>query len=316
MTIENDSFAVVICTMDRPEPVRRAVASVLAGSLLPAEILVMDQSSDDRTEQAVRSMDEPRIRYCRLDFKNKSRASNEAALRTEAAFLAFTDDDCEVGREWLETTARAFEKNPNCAIVAGAILSGDKDPLPFTTSTDEAASYVVDSIESFYDLGICGGGNMAVRRTEFLALKGLDVAMGPGSRMAAAEDLDLFYRAIVSGRPVCKEPAAKIRHFSKALETRRERWRTARRYAAGTTAFHLKHFRCGDSIAGRRLYRYVLEHVRSNAAVLWGRRELSGLRTRVRSMCLIAAYPCWVSFYLLRYVRVPLSRVTRHYEAS
>jgi glycosyltransferase involved in cell wall biosynthesis len=60
---EPPALSVVICTRNRPEKLTRAVASVLANSFADFELIVVDQSTDRRSADAMMSFDDDRIRY-------------------------------------------------------------------------------------------------------------------------------------------------------------------------------------------------------------------------------------------------------------
>ena len=45
------SHQFAICTKDRPDDLARAVASILADRTIALELIVIDQSTDDRSEQ-------------------------------------------------------------------------------------------------------------------------------------------------------------------------------------------------------------------------------------------------------------------------
>lgn len=279
-------FSVVICTLDRPVELARALRSVLADAALLRELWVMDQSAGDDTGRMIRAAfpDESRLRHVRLSFRNKSRAANAAARAAGGAFLAFTDDDCEVKPGWLAALKSGFDRHP-CAAVAGGIESAAVSP-----GGPEA---VVLSVGDFRRLGFCGGGNVAVRKGAYLRVGGLDEAMGPGTGMRAGEDLDLFYRLLVAGGTLLKAPEAVVRHHAARLADPADRRRAAHDYARGAAAFHLKHLRCGDLGAARGLWRYVAENIGASGGA-----------------------SAFALLYALRHAAAPLRRETRMYAAD
>ena len=68
--------------------------SVLAQSFTDLEVLVIDDGSTDDTERVVRSIDDERLRYHRLD-RNRGHvvARNEGLRRAQGDLLAFQDSD-------------------------------------------------------------------------------------------------------------------------------------------------------------------------------------------------------------------------------
>ena len=58
----------IICTRNRPDLIGRAVASVLDNDYAVFDLTVVDQSTDDATEQALRHLaGDPRLHYHHID---------------------------------------------------------------------------------------------------------------------------------------------------------------------------------------------------------------------------------------------------------
>jgi glycosyltransferase involved in cell wall biosynthesis len=295
-------FSVIVCTVDRPGPLERAIAGILAESDFVREIWIMDQGADDRAGEMLRRRfsGDARIRHVRLPFRHKSRAANEAAQRAAGELLAFTDDDCEPAAGWLAGLQDAFRRNPAAALVVGEIVP---DSAPSTLARAHTSpDAVIDGTNQFERLGICGGGNMAVRRDVFLRLGGFDERMGPGAAIPAGEDLDFFYRVIAGGAAAVRTSAASVRHFSLRLDGAGSRRRVAREYISGAAGFHLKHLRCGDARAGRRLVAYARDGMAFHASARSARAALAHL--------------FWTIVYAAKHAGAPLSRERRMYAAD
>ncbi|MCK5357086.1 MAG: glycosyltransferase family 2 protein, partial [Elusimicrobiales bacterium] len=56
-------ISVVIPTHNRPDRVKRAIQSVLNQTFQDFEIIVVDDGVKERAEQAVKSFNDPRIKY-------------------------------------------------------------------------------------------------------------------------------------------------------------------------------------------------------------------------------------------------------------
>ena len=90
------TVAAIIPTRDRPAWTERAVASVLAQSRPPDELLVVDDGSTDGTADHLRAVF-PDLRIVRLTGLGVSAARNHGIRKTESEWLAFLDSD----DEWL-----------------------------------------------------------------------------------------------------------------------------------------------------------------------------------------------------------------------
>jgi GT2 family glycosyltransferase len=110
--------SVVICTKDRPEELRRAIASVRAADPIgrTAEIVVV--------EEAVHARALPDVRYVHRPPHGRGfgHTRNVGVGEATGEILAFLDDDCLAERGWLESLVRPFSEDAEILGVAGAVL--------------------------------------------------------------------------------------------------------------------------------------------------------------------------------------------------
>ncbi len=105
---------VVIPTYNRPQLVLRAVRSVLNQTFRDFEVIVMDDSRNEDTANAMKSIGDPRVRYVhnpvRLDFcENKNTGVKKAD--PSSAYIAFLDDDDEYLPGFLERAVGVLESD-------------------------------------------------------------------------------------------------------------------------------------------------------------------------------------------------------------
>jgi len=88
------------------------------------EIIVIDDGSTDGTEQIIKSLikDYKNLRYFKIDHSGQAAARNIGLRRTKGKFIAFTDDDCVVEKNWLKKIEKVF-KGTNTDAVGGSILN-------------------------------------------------------------------------------------------------------------------------------------------------------------------------------------------------
>ena len=112
----------VICTRNRPDLIGNAVTSVLANTYPNFDLLVVDQSDDDRTGAIVRDLtaDHPNLRYLHTSTPGLSRAYNIGVRETQGELLAFTDDDCIAPADWISTIEAAFENGRSSGRITSA----------------------------------------------------------------------------------------------------------------------------------------------------------------------------------------------------
>src|SRR5690606_354155 len=95
--------SVTISTRDRPDALARCLAALTRGSTLPAEVVVVDQSSDDEATRTV--ADEYAafwdVVYVRDQPRGLAAAQNTALAAATRPIAANTDDDCLPDSEWI-----------------------------------------------------------------------------------------------------------------------------------------------------------------------------------------------------------------------
>jgi GT2 family glycosyltransferase len=271
----------VVATRDRQAAVVRTVVSILASDPPAHEVIVIDQSSTDETEAALRPLlGERALRYHRSGSIGLSRARNQGIRAATGEFVALTDDDCEVPRNWIEEAAAALESNERIALVFGNVL-----PAPFDAAVGFIPGYVRDepflADEVRKKVAIDGiGASMALRRTAWHALGGFDEMLGSGSVFPGGDEGDFAMRALGSGWCVLETPRFWIQHHG--YRTRVEGEETVSRYARGTGAMMAKHLRCrtpgARTLLAAMAWRWSRGVVHQAATVGDGRHRLRRLR--------------------------------------
>lgn len=194
------AITAVVATRDRGDSAALTVTTLLASDHDSFEVVVIDQSSDDRTRDAlVGFAADPRFRYVRVDTVGVACAQNQAVREITSPLVAFTDDDCEVPQDWLSHICGAFGREPKVAVVYTNVVAGPHDESAgfVPAYVREESRLVTSVIGKFAARGI--GAGMAVRRAPFLAIGGFDEHMGPGATIPSAADRDLAVRAVVFG---------------------------------------------------------------------------------------------------------------------
>lgn len=241
--------SVAIPTRNRPTKLKETVESVLAGSLVPAEIVVSDQSTDEATRAIVEEMGQsvtgPTIRYIRSLRPGSSANRNDAFRATSGVFIAFVDDDIRVERQWLERLLREWEEGwaRGPVLIAGRILSGVEEDSRYDPGARLSdARAVFQKLPRTRDL--LYGGAFGADRTviDRLGPDPFDERLGVGARFRGGEDEDFGYRALKAGFPVIYEPSIIVTHFPETEGWRRSSF--TRSFGGG--AFFAKHIFRGD----------------------------------------------------------------------
>lgn len=119
--------AVVVPTYERPDRLRATVASVCDQTVTDYEVVVVDDgSSEGRQEAVLESLDNQfdRVRVLRQSNTGPAAARNSGWRSTMADVILFTDDDCLVPHDWVESIVDGFE--PNVGAVGSPLLPTDE----------------------------------------------------------------------------------------------------------------------------------------------------------------------------------------------
>jgi len=111
---ERPTIAAVIPTRDRSAMALRALRSVLSQTLLPDELVVVDDGSSVplTLPSDVREQDRVPVRLVRLDGAGPGAARNAGVAETSATLVAFLDDDDTWRPEKLERQAALLRTSP------------------------------------------------------------------------------------------------------------------------------------------------------------------------------------------------------------
>lgn len=193
--------AVIVCTRNRADMLRDALAAIAASTPAETEVLVVDSASD--TPDTRRVAEEAGVGYHRAG-SGLSVARNAGLTTTARPLVVFTDDDCLPTAGWIERLVAHFDDGR----VAGATGRMLDHMASDDTAYDRAARYV----EPLDGLDAGHGAVMAFRREVLLRLGGFDEVMGAGRPLAGAEDLDMFVRVLRAGRHIIHDATCIVRH--------------------------------------------------------------------------------------------------------
>lgn len=249
-------ISVVVSTLDRPELLTRCLDALLDGTLLPAEVVVVDQGDPEPVSavlQARRSQGVPLVHVVQ-DVRGLSVSQNAGVAAASSPAVAVVDDDCVAGRRWVETAARA-----HCAADGPLLVAGRVVPLPPVGERVVALSSRTSQVPASIPLDappwqIGTGGNFSVTRSAYLAVGGNDPRLGTGGPGRAGNDLDLFHRLLRAGVRARFEPDLLVQHErATPAEHRARRWT----YGFGAGACVALWHAAGDPSAGGVLRAWI-----------------------------------------------------------
>ena len=205
--------AVVVSTRDRGDRVVSTVRDVLSDDHSNLELVVVDQSEDDRTEQAlIPLLGDPRLQYVRSATKGLASSRNVGIEHAHSELIGMTDDDCELPAGWLSRLVEAFGIDERIGLVFGNVLPAAHDPtagfVPSHVSDAPALARDISEKNKIQGVGAC----MGMRRDLWQRLGGFDSMLGVGAPWRAGEEVDLTIRALLAGYQVYQTSAWAVVH--------------------------------------------------------------------------------------------------------
>ena len=268
-------ISVIVCTFNHSASLVETLASFAAVSA-PAEpaweLIVVDNNSTDDTRAVVErffASTPVRGHYVFEGRQGLSAARNCGLRAASGEIVAFTDDDVKVSPEWIRQLDEAFRANPAVGMVCGRTELYRETLFPLGVRTSREPKLHVHPTQPV-SVGI--GNNMAIRMDVVRRVGEFDVAMGAGTRMAAAEDTDYIYRILRSGTPVLYCPDAVVYHDHDRVAEAQVR-RIQLNYRRGCGALYTKYACRGDAWALKLFYWDLRDLARQLSAGPDARRE-------------------------------------------
>ncbi|GAB4441794.1 MAG: glycosyltransferase family 2 protein [Chloroflexi bacterium OHK40] len=244
MTNAQRRISAVVCTRNRGASATATIESILANTHPCFDVILVDQSTNDDTEEATRTFRaDPRFHYIRTPTQGLGRARNIGLEAATAEVVAYTDDDCTVPSNWLDVIARAFEQHDRIAVVYCNVAAAPHDSTKgFIPTYVRQESRLVRTLwQKARSRGI--GAGLAVRRAPILAIGGFDDLLGAGGMFPSCEDGDITVRALAKGYLVFETHEVAVLHFGfRTWEQGRE---LTRRDWIGVGAAYAKLLRTG-----------------------------------------------------------------------
>ena len=249
-------ITVAISTRNRGALIDETLQKLLQLTYPHMEVLIVDQSTDDRTRQTVGEVaaGDPRVQLTPSNTVGLPVGRNLALSGAHGDVIAYTDDDCIVSDDWLDALAREFQ-DPQVAAVFGRLLPWEgAERTGIETGYKPTLERVVHERPT-PPWWVGHGGNMAFRRDVLLAMGGFDPLLGAGCPLRSGEDSDIIHRLLREKKRIVYCPEALAYH--KQWKSWVEQTAMERAYGIGVGAQCGKYIRSGDADGYRFLSAWV-----------------------------------------------------------
>jgi GT2 family glycosyltransferase len=236
------------------------VKSVLGGTVVPDELVVVDDS-DVRNDELANLTTERKcdIRYLWTRRQGLSRATNDGIAEAKHDLLVFSQDDVRVAESWFTTIVGAAMTAEPRSVVTGRVLPTSAEaPRAFAVSNMVRESPAIYRGRLGSDVLLMQ--NMAMYRSAYEEAGSFDERLGPGTRFPASEDSDFAYRLLEKGYSIVYVPDAVAFHRAWRDEATYIPLRWQYGFARG--GFYAKYVSRRDSHMFRRMISDVLIHLR------------------------------------------------------
>ena len=220
------TISVIIPLYNKEREIGDTLRSVLAQTLPPAEIVVVDDGSTDRSAEIVRGIRSPLVKLVTQPNAGECAARNRAIAESTGDYIALLDADDTWEPGFLEEIAAMIAEFPGCGVYSTAfnIVSHDgRFPARTPSERGVVANFFRDSAHRYISIPSAS----AVPRAVFEAVGGFPEGMKIGDPSAPEEYNEFVARAalgkalIISAKGGTKEAARAAEFFGYTKTYRR-----------------------------------------------------------------------------------------------
>lgn len=200
---EEPKATIIVCTHNGHNTLTACLESIGRLRYENFETLVVDDGSKPGIERIVQGF--PKMRYLRQEHAGLSAARNLGAREATGDYLVFTDDDCEVDRDWLTMLMSCFLEE-NCDACGGPNLPPPSKSLTtqcIAIAPGNPTQVMIDDFQAEH----LPGCNLAVTKKAWEALGGFRRRY-----WVAGDDVDFSWRLREAGRSLGFAPNAFVWH--------------------------------------------------------------------------------------------------------
>ena len=248
------SVSVVVPSRNRPAHAVACARAILAADGF-ADLIMVDQSDDRSTEEALSAITDPRLRYVRTETRGVTRGRNLGVELSRSEIVAFTDDDCRPSRDWVKRIVEVFVTDPNAAVVCGRVqVPRQSQHLGWAESFHPREREWQGRYPPLGQWGITA--NLSLRRSIVDRVGGFDPMLGAGAPLRSGGEPDFLFRVLRAGLKVVNAEEVVVDHLG-LRKPGVESQRLMRGYGVGTAAAFVKHIRLGDPAAAMVYGRFL-----------------------------------------------------------
>lgn len=184
-----NSITAVITTFNRKDFLRQALSSVLEQTYNQIQIIVMDNSSSDGTQEYMRQIRDTRIHYIRHEAIGIAEQRNLGIKHASGKYVGFLDDDDRWLPDKIQLQMAAFKNSTReTALVYGGFEFYDDEGKKWGANTQKIMKDYYNNLLWARDPFTGSASNPLLKKESVLAVGGYN------ERIKVGEDWELYLR--------------------------------------------------------------------------------------------------------------------------
>lgn len=131
-------FSVIVPLYNKEAEIGATIASILAQSVAPYEVVVVDDGSTDGSARVVKSFDSPLIRLIEQTNAGECAARNRAIAEARGEYMALLDADDTWQPDYLKVIDGLIDRYPDCGVYStGCNVISAEGSFPYKSPKEE-----------------------------------------------------------------------------------------------------------------------------------------------------------------------------------
>lgn len=197
-------ISIVIPARNSERTIKRCVESIFNSDYSDYEVIVVDDSSSDRTREIAQRFD------CKIINLEKrvgaGKARNIGVDNSVGDIIAFTDSDCVVRKNWLSRIDKILNKKKGFSATTSSYCGYMKNRF---ISKFNFYEILFREKEHEGEIDDARTSSFAVKRKDFFEIRGFPEYY----KNAGNEDMEIAQRLILAGKKVYHDPQNGVKHF-------------------------------------------------------------------------------------------------------
>ncbi len=204
-------FSVIIPTIGRLSELNRNLQSILNSSLLPEEIIIVDQNENNILHEIISNYNSKlNIIHERVKFKGVSKAKNYGVNVASTDYIFIPDDDCEIYKDTFLLSLTEMCKNKSDVVFGKCIDQTGNDSVT-KFSPDAGWLSLKEHKGKFIEATICS-------KRSILQDFPFDESLGAGCFHGAEEAYDWILRLLYANKKLYYNPIIKYFHLHPVVD--------------------------------------------------------------------------------------------------